>query len=106
VSEPTEPIRRIPAGTEGGGFRSHLAFSLVLVVAAVGMVRIGLYHWREGAVLIGGALLLAALFRAVLPDRRAGLLVVRGRPIDVLSYTGLAALILFVALTLAGGPFG
>jgi hypothetical protein len=104
VSEPTEPIQRIPAET--GGFRSHLAFSLVLVVAAVGMVRIGLYHWREGAVLIGGALLLAALFRAVLPPRRAGLLVVRGRPIDVLSYTGLAALILFVALTLAGGPFG
>ncbi|HEX5402292.1 MAG TPA: DUF3017 domain-containing protein [Pseudonocardiaceae bacterium] len=98
-------MRRVPGGRRDG-LPTHLAFGLVLLVAAVGMVRIGLYHWREGAALIGGSLVLAALARAVLSNRMAGLLAVRGRLVDVLSYTALAALILFVALTLTGGPFG
>jgi hypothetical protein len=42
----------------------------------------------------------------VLPIRLSGLLAVRGRVIDVLCYLALAALMLFVALTLTGGPFG
>lgn len=89
-----------------GVVRGHLAFALVLVVAAVGIVLIVQYHWRRGAALIGGALELAALFRALLPPRRAGLLAVRGRPVDVLCYAGLGALILFVAGTITGGPLG
>jgi hypothetical protein len=101
--EGTPPPRAEPARWHDI-LRDHLAFGLVLVVAAVGIVRIGQYHWREGAALLGAALLLAALFRTLLPDRRAGLLVVRGRPVDVLSYTGLGALVLFVALTITGGP--
>jgi DUF3017 family protein len=79
---------------------------MVLLVAAVGIVRITQYHWRQGAALIGAALVLAALFRAILPPRRAGLLAVRGRPVDVLSYAGLGALMVFVAVTIQGGPFG
>ena len=104
----TEPIE-LPARTPGGrleAVRTHLAFALVLLVAAVGIVRIMEYHWRQGAALIGGTLVLASLFRALLPPRRAGLLAVRGRPIDVLSYAGLGAFVLFVALTIQGGPFG
>ena len=106
LTGPIGPGTPPPAREERDGWRSQVAFVLVLVVLAVGMVRIGLYHWREGAVLIGGALVLAGLFRAVLPARLIGLLAVRGRLIDVLSYAGLAALMLFVALTLTGGPFG
>jgi hypothetical protein len=89
-----------------GAVRTHLAFALVLLVGVVGIVRIVEYHWRQGAALIGGTLVLAAVFRALLPPRRAGLLAVRGRPVDVLSYIGLGALMLFVALTIQGGPFG
>lgn len=85
--------------------RTHLAFAVVALIAVAGIVLILYYRWRKGAALIGGALVVAALFRALLSPRRAGLLVVRGRAVDVLSYTGLGALILFVAGTIEGGPF-
>jgi hypothetical protein len=84
----------------------QLPFLLVMAIVAIAALRIGMYHWRQGAALVGGALLVAALLRAVLPDDRAGLLAIRGRPVDVLSYAGLAVLILFVAFTITGGPFG
>jgi hypothetical protein len=106
VTEPLRPVEPPVPVAERGGWRSHVAFVLVLLVAAIGVVRLGLYHWREGSVLIGGALALAGFFRLVLPTRLTGLLAVRGRVIDVLSYLALAALMLFVALTLTGGPFG
>lgn len=117
----TEPITTAPANTqpagpprrddtEPGGWRGavrdHAAFALVLLVGVVGIIRLVQYHWREGAALLGAALLVAALLRTVLPDPRAGLLVVRGRRVDVLSYAGLGVCVLFVAFTIAGGPFG
>jgi hypothetical protein len=43
-------------------------------------------------------------WRAVLPEERAGLIALRGRGVDVLLYTTLSLLILFVALTITGGP--
>lgn len=84
----------------------HVPFALVLALVALAAVRIGMYHWRQGAVLIGGALLVAAVLRAALSDEQAGLLTIRGRAVDVLSYAGLGLLIMFVALTITGGPLG
>ena len=89
-----------------GGWRPHLAFALVLAVVALGMVRIAQYHWREGTVVIGLALLLAAGLRVMLPPDRAGLLMIRGRYPDVLVYAGFGVLVLAVALTIVGGPLG
>ncbi|MDQ3885678.1 MAG: DUF3017 domain-containing protein [Actinomycetota bacterium] len=86
------------------GWRQHLPFALVLAVVALGMVRIGQYHWREGTTVLGLALLLAAGLRVLLPPDRAGLLVVRGRYLDVLLYGGFGMLVLAVALTIVGGP--
>lgn len=117
VTEPAGPPPGAPVGPGGppprrrrrgwvGALREHSAFVIVLAVAAVGIERIVLYHWREGGALLGAALLLAAGFRALLPDRRTGLLAVRGRLVDVLSYGGLGGLVLFIAFTIAGGPFG
>ncbi|HKS49473.1 MAG TPA: DUF3017 domain-containing protein [Amycolatopsis sp.] len=94
------PSRSRPAGLE------QVPFALVLVLVAVAALRIAQYHWRQGAVIVGGALLVAAVFRAVLPSTRAGLLAVRGRPVDVLSYTGLGLVILFFAFTITNVPFG
>jgi uncharacterized membrane protein len=82
----------------------HLPFAAVLALVAFGMLRIAMYHWREGAVLIGGALLVAAVLRAALSHERTGLLAIRTRTVDVLSYAGLGLLILFTALTITGGP--
>jgi hypothetical protein len=39
-----------------------------------------------------------------LPPDRAGLLVIRGRYLDVLLYGGFGVLVLAVALTIVGGP--
>nr|WP_233520291.1 DUF3017 domain-containing protein [Prauserella sp. PE36] len=85
---------------------AHLPFAVVMLLVAVAALRIGMYHWRQGAALIGGALLVAAVLRAALSDEQAGLLQIRGRAVDVLSYAGLGLLILFIALTITGGPLG
>ena len=55
--------------------------------------------------ILGGALLVAGLLRAVLSNEQAGLLAIRGKAVDFLSYAGLATLILFLSFTIAGGPF-
>jgi hypothetical protein len=115
AAEPvTEPIHQGPAGPGEpprprgwrGAVSEHLAYALVLAVGVIGIIRLVQYHWRQGAALLGAALLLAALFRALLPDRNAGLLAVRGRPVDVLSYVILGGCVLYVAGSLTGGPFG
>ncbi|QKV76383.1 DUF3017 domain-containing protein [Amycolatopsis sp. Hca4] len=85
---------------------TQLPFAAVLLVVAVAALRIFQYHWREGAALIGAALLLAALLRAALPTTRAGLLAIRGKLVDVVTFTSLAAAVLYVALTIIGGPLG
>jgi hypothetical protein len=84
----------------------QVPFAVVLVLVAVAALRIAQYHWRQGAVIIGGALLVAAVFRAVLPAAKAGLLAVRGRPVDVASYSVLGLVVLFFAFTITNGPLG
>ena len=71
----------------------ELPILTVLCVVAVGLVLGAVVRWRPGALLIGAGLLLAAALRLVLPARRAGLLVVRSRRLDVA-----ALLLLGVAL--------
>jgi hypothetical protein len=90
--------------TKRTSLRPQLTFGLILVVVVVGMVRIVQYHWREGTVIIGGAMLLAAGLRAVLPPERTGLLGIRRRSLDVLTYGVFGLLMLAVALTITGGP--
>lgn len=84
---------------------TQLPLTVVLAVVVGGMVRIAQANWREGALLIGGAMLLAAGFRAVLAPEKAGLLVVRGRGVDVLTYGAFGVMIIYVAATIIGGPF-
>ncbi len=59
--------------------------TVVLVVAGVAMVVIAQGHFKRGSLLFAAAVLLAALLRAVLPTAAAGVLVVRGRLLDVLT---------------------
>lgn len=84
--------------------KSHIPLILVLAVTAVGLIRIAMYHWREGTVLLGVALLIAGLLRALLPGDRVGLVAIRSRPVDVLVYGGLGVMMIAVALTITGGP--
>jgi hypothetical protein len=85
---------------------AHLPFGLVLAVVALGLFRIVLYHWRDGTGAIGVALFLAALLRALLTDEQAGLIAIRSRGVDVLTYMGFSASVIFVAITIEGGPLG
>ena len=81
---------------------AHLPFAMVMAVVAFGLLRILLYHWRQGTVLIGAALIMAAALRALLRDDQAGLIAIRGRGVDVLTYAGLGVCVLAVALTIEG----
>jgi hypothetical protein len=83
----------------------HLPFALVLGITVLGIVRVVQYHWRQGAVLIGVALLLAALLRVLVSDEQAGLIAIRSRSIDALLYSGMGFAVIVIALTIIGGPF-
>jgi hypothetical protein len=79
---------------------AHLPFGLVMAVVALGVLRIIMYHWREGTVLMGVALVMAAGLRVLLSDEQAGLIAIRGRGVDALTYTGFGVCMLAVALTI------
>ena len=85
---------------------AYLPFAIVLAIVVLAGLRIWMYHWRQGAALIAGALLVASVLRGVLTEEQTGLLAIRTRGIDVLSYGGLGLLIMFVAVTIGDGPFG
>ena len=79
-----------------------LPYLIVLAGVAAGMFVIwqGSRHAARGAAMVGGALLVAAAARLVLPPRYAGLLASRGRALDVAAFAVLGAAVLGAALSL------
>lgn len=61
-------------------------FSLVWAVVLIGLALIATEYWRRGLTVVGSGAVLAGVLRLVLPTRRAGWLVVRGRAVDVVGY--------------------
>ena len=88
--------------------RVSAAYLLVLAVGAIGLVLMAVVGWgradaalfRPGALLVAGAVVLAALLRAMLSDERAGMLALRSRRVDVAVYSslGVAALVLAIVV--------
>lgn len=76
----------------------------VLAVCAAGVLVVLSEHFRRGTVLFAGALVLAACLRALLPGDSAGLLIVRGRVIDVITLAGLGFAIVVAALYVPAPP--
>lgn len=74
----------------------------VLVGVAVGLAIVGTDRFRTGTVVIAGATLLGAVLRAGLPERRAGLLVVRSRVVDVLTLLIMGSSLLVLAIVVPG----
>ncbi|HZC26895.1 MAG TPA: DUF3017 domain-containing protein [Actinopolymorphaceae bacterium] len=72
----------------------------MLTGIAISLVVVIVVDFRPGTVLFAASVLLAAAFRLVLTTRRAGLLVLRSRTIDVvtLTFMGVAALLLALAV--------
>ena len=91
MSVPEEP-RRIPS-TVGG-----LIYLIIVGAGAVGLGIVAFGPWRRGVALIGLALLVGAVARAVLRDRDAGMLRVRrNRWVDVLMLGGVGVALIVLA---------
>ncbi len=80
-----------------------LPAALVVAIALAGMGLVITQHWRKGAVLLGGALLVAAVLRMVIPLDRVGLLAIRSRAVDVLCYSAFGIVMMVLAFQITRG---
>jgi hypothetical protein len=82
----------------------RLEWPYVLVIAIIGAAALYMWiapgHWRRSSGLIALALLAAAGLRFALPSERAGLLVVRGRLRDGVTYLFIGGVLLGLAIHL------
>ncbi|MGY2066832.1 DUF3017 domain-containing protein [Blastococcus sp. SYSU DS0619] len=84
------------------GLVRQLPLLAVLVVVAAGLLLVTFEHWRWGLVVVGLAIVGAALLRLLLPVRRVGFLAVRSRPVDVVLLAGAGIALTAVALAIPG----
>jgi hypothetical protein len=85
------------------GLLRQLPLLAVLVAVAVGLLLVAVDHWRKGLVVVGLALVAAAVLRLLVPLRRLGFLAVRSRWIDVVLTGGTGLLLTVIALAIPGG---
>jgi hypothetical protein len=85
------------------GLIRQLPLLVVLIAVGVGLLLVTFEHWRRGLVVVGLALVGAALLRLLLPVRRVGFLAVRSRPVDVvlMAVAGFALTIIALAIPAA-----
>lgn len=76
---------------------AQVPYFLVLAAMSSGIVVVAAAYFKRGPALIAGALLLAAVFRLLLPKDRIGMLAVRRRWIDLLTLVTLAVLLIVLA---------
>lgn len=74
-----------------------VAIAAVILVAIVFVLA---ERWRRGSFVFGVATLLAAGFRLILSDERAGLLVVRSKTFDVAALTAVGGAIVWLAISI------
>jgi hypothetical protein len=84
------------------GLVRQLPLLAVLAVVVVGLLLVTVQHWRIGLIVMGMALVGAALLRLVLPERRIGFLAVRSRPVDVVLLTAAGLALTVVAVAIPG----
>ena len=82
------------------GLVRQLPLLSVLLTVGLGLLLVTFEHWRRGLVVIGLALVGAALLRLLLPVRRVGFLAVRSRPVDVVLLAGTGLVLTVVALSI------
>ncbi len=93
------PEERVRRGAAGVVWRQW-PLLLVLGGGSLGLLAVALGRFRAGCIMLGAAVLFAALARAILPARRVGLLVVRHRAFDVavLLALGLSVVVLAIVV--------
>lgn len=80
--------------------RSQWPILTVAGIFAVALILVAAGFWRRGAFLIGIAVGVAAALRLVLPDDRAGLLVVRNKSLDFATMTTISVVMVYTAYTI------
>lgn len=98
----TRSTRAASVRADRPGPAGWLPYLIVLAAVAAGLVVAwaGTGHAGRGTAAVGGALLVAAAARLLLPPRYAGLLASRGKALDVTIFAVLGAAVLGVALSL------
>jgi amino acid permease len=92
-----------PQPVERAGRVREWPFATVLLVLAIGLVVTSRGYFRVGCVVAGASVLLAAVLRAFLPERRAGLLVVRNRALDVVFMVVIGVAVIVLAIIVPPG---
>ena len=98
------PAKHPPAGERPRRALGTAVLVVALLLAATGLVVVGLGPWRLGAGIVGSGLLLGSFARTLMPERRAGLLRVRGATADVIVMTALGVAIVLLALLVPDQP--
>lgn len=104
--DPAEPERE-SAELDGRRYPSTIGGAFYLVVLAVVGIAIGIVatgSWRTGIRWFGAALVFAAVVRALLPAKDAGMLAVRRRWWDCLLLAGTGAAMIFLAGSIPDQP--
>lgn len=80
--------------------KKNLPMVAIAAVILVAIVFVLAERWRRGSFVFGVATLLAAGFRLILSDERAGLLVVRSKTFDVAALTAVGGAIVWLAISI------
>lgn len=75
-----------------------------LLVVLVGLVLVVAGPWRAGVAVVGGAFILGAVARSVVPLSHTGMLRVRGKFFDMLWMTLLGVALIVLALVIPDQP--
>ncbi len=89
----------VPAATRRM-FAAQWPIVLVVVVFVMAFALAAANFWRRGALMIGIGVSLAALLRLVLPEERAGLLVVRSKGSDFVATAAVSVAMFYIAWTI------
>ncbi len=86
--------------------KSQSPWALLIVVLAlvIALVIISTGHWRKGSFAAGCAIGLGGVLRLVLPEKLAGLLVVRSKVIDTVIMIGTGLIMLGLTLIVPHSP--
>lgn len=83
-----------------GVARAQWPILTVAGIFVVALILVAAGFWRRGAFLIGVGVGVAAALRLLLPDDRAGLLVVRNKSLDFATMTTFSLVMLYTAYTI------
>lgn len=80
--------------------RAQWPIVTVAAIFAVALILVAAGFWRRGAFMIGIGVGVAAGLRLLLPQDRAGLLVVRTKSLDFATMTTLSVVMIYTAWTI------